>query len=130
VRTAENGRTCILVVDDVEEVRDGLQSLLESDGYQVEAARSEKRAIECAIRNPPQLILVNLAGSPEEVIAAARRIGQSGGPEGRVPIVLFCIEGIEESEVALGGSVYGTRPDNFNDLRQLLQRLLHVLPAD
>jgi CheY-like chemotaxis protein len=60
------------VVDDVEEVRDGITLLLESDGYLIEAARSEKYAIECALRTPPQLILVNLAGSSEDVIEAAQ----------------------------------------------------------
>jgi CheY-like chemotaxis protein len=125
----KNAGAVILIVDDVEEVRDGLQSLLESDGYRVEAVRSEKYAIECAIRTPPQLILVNLAGSPEEVIAGARRIGQNANLQDRVPMVLFCIDGLEGAEVHLGGSLYSTRPDNFNDLRQFLQRLLHFLPG-
>ena len=51
----------ILVVDDVEEVLDALEKLLESDGYSVDAARTEDRALECAQRNPPDLILLNLA---------------------------------------------------------------------
>jgi CheY-like chemotaxis protein len=103
--TGENGQFGILVIDDIDEISDGLQFLLESDGYRVEAARSEKYAIESAIRNPPQLILVNLAGSLEEVIAAARRIGQKASLKGRVPVVLFCVEGIEGSEVHLGGTL-------------------------
>jgi CheY-like chemotaxis protein len=119
------GSPVILVVDDIEEVRDGLQSLLESDGYRVEVARSEKYAIDCAIRRPPGLVLINLAGSPEQVIAAARRIGNYAHLRSRVPMVLFCIEGLEGAEVHLGEGLYTTRPDNFNALRRLLQRLLY-----
>lgn len=124
-----NAKVMILVVDDIEEIRDGLAALLQSDGYKVEAARSETFAIECALRNPPQLILVNLAGSPEQVIAAGRRINLRANLRDRVPVVLFCVEGIEEIELHLGGCLYSTRPDNFNHLRRLLEHLLCVTPA-
>jgi len=44
-----------------------------------------------------------------------------------VPVVLFCIEGIGDGdEVALGHNVHLSRPDNFNQLRKLLIRLLKV----
>jgi CheY-like chemotaxis protein len=125
----ENADLVILVVDDVEEIRDGLTALLQSDGYKVEATRSEACAIEYALRKPPQLILVNLAGSPEQVIAAGRRINRDAHLRDRVPVVLFCIEGIEETKVHLGGCLYGARPDNFNHLRSLLRHLLHPAPA-
>jgi CheY-like chemotaxis protein len=131
VRVKENSSVAIpvLIVDDVEEIRDVITLLLESDGYFVEAARSEKQAIQCALRTPPQLILVNLAGSPEDVIASARSISQNASLQDHVPVVLFCVEGIEGAEVHLGGSLYSTWPDNFNHLRQFLQRLLNSSPA-
>jgi CheY-like chemotaxis protein len=129
MRTQENTDLLVLVLNDVEEIRDGLAALLQSDGYQVEATRSEASAIECALRKSPQLILVNLAGSPEQVIAAGRRINDEARLQDRVPIVLFCIEGIEETKIHLGGCLYSTRPDNFNHLRSLLQHLLFSAPT-
>jgi CheY-like chemotaxis protein len=115
----------ILVVDDVEEVLDALEKLLESDGYSVEAARSEDRAVECAQRNPPDLVLVNLGIAPDGVVAAVRRIKARAQLADDVPIVLFCIESVAEgAEVDLGNGVYATRPDNFNQLRGLIARLL------
>jgi two-component system KDP operon response regulator KdpE len=115
----------ILVVDDVEEVLDALEKLLESDGYSVEAARSEDRAVECAQRNPPDLVLVNLGIPPDEVVAAVRRLKARAQLADDVPIVLFCIESVAEgAEVDLGNGVYATRPDNFNQLRALIARLL------
>jgi len=66
------------VVDDVEEVLDGVEKLLQADGYSVDTARSEERAVECARCSPPQLILLNLDEAPDQVTATARRIRTRG----------------------------------------------------
>jgi CheY-like chemotaxis protein len=123
-----NANLVILVVDDVEEVRDGVAALLQSDGYKVEAVRSEAGAIASALRKPPNLILINLAGSPRQVIEAGRRINREAHLQDCVPIVLFCVEGIEGTKVNLGGSLYSTKPDSFNHLRRILQLFLHPAP--
>jgi len=42
-----------------------------------------------------------------------------------VPVVVFCAQDISEGqEVAIKGNVYLTNPDNFNQLRSLVARLL------
>ncbi|MEO6391951.1 MAG: response regulator [Pyrinomonadaceae bacterium] len=116
----------VLVVEDVAETRDGIERLLKSDGYQVEVARDEADAILSARRSPPDLILVSLAGPPIEVIAVAGRIRARSGTSQEVPLVIFCIlEAHEGGEVAIGKNVHITHPDNFNQLRGLLSRLLN-----
>lgn len=116
----------ILVVEDVHETRDGIEKLLHADGYRVAVARDEGDAVESARREPPDLILVSLAGSLGEVIFIARRIRERAGIADDTPVVAFCIEEIREGEeVALGQNVHVTRPDNFNQLRRLLVRLLN-----
>lgn len=115
----------ILVVEDVHETRDGIEKLLKVDGYRVALARDERDAIESAQRECPDLILVSLAGFPGEVILAARRIRQRAEVGEQVPVVVFCNQEIGEGdEVAIGQNVHVTRPDNFNQLRNLLTRLL------
>jgi len=115
----------ILVVEDVHETRDGIEKLLHADGYRVAVARDEGDAVESARRESPDLILVSLAGSLGEVIFIARRIRERSGIADDTPVVAFCIEEIREGEeVALGQNVHVTRPDNFNQLRRLLIRLL------
>jgi CheY-like chemotaxis protein len=115
----------ILIVEDVHETRDGMEKLLTADGYRVSLARDEKDAIDNAQIKPPDLILVSLAGLPNEVIVAARRIRENAAVGENVPIVIFCVEAIGEGgEVAIGQNVYLTRPDNFNQLRSLLARML------
>jgi CheY-like chemotaxis protein len=115
----------ILVVEDVHETRDGIEKLLQADGYRLTLARNERDAIELAQFKRPDLILVGLAGLPGEVLVAVRRIREGAKVGEQVPVVIFCIEDIGEGdEVAIGRNVYVTRPDNFNQLRSLLARLL------
>jgi len=121
-----NDGPIILVVEDVEETRDGIERLLKVSGYQVDPARDEQDAVVQAHRNHPNLILVSLAGPPADVISAASRIRERAELSEEVPVVIFCIEPIEQgAEVDIGANVYITRPDNFNQLRGFLRRLLH-----
>lgn len=119
----------ILVVEDIEETRDGIELLLKANGYRVEGARDEQSAVESAGRKRPDLILLSLGGLPRDVIFTARQIRKRAGLGENVPVVIFCIEEIGEGdEVAVGQNVYVTRPDNFDQLRDLVARLLHVIP--
>jgi CheY-like chemotaxis protein len=119
----------ILVVEDVQETREGIEKLLLVDGYRIALARDEQDGIESARRQRPDLILVSLAGMPREVILSARRIRESAAIGEDVPVVVFCIDEIAQGdEIAIGENVHVTRPDNFNQLRSLLARLLQTIP--
>ena len=118
----------ILVVEDVHETRDGIEKLLIADGYRVALARDEHDAIESAHRTRPDLILVSLAGLPLDVVLSARSIRQRAEVGEHVPVVVFCIEGLAEGEEAeIEENVYITRPDNFNQLRRFIARLLNQI---
>ena len=124
-----NMNLIILVVEDVQETREGIKKLLLADGYRIALARDEEDGIESARRQRPDLILVSLAGLPREVIGSARRIRQNAAIGEDVPVVVFCVEEIAQGdEIAIGENVHVTRPDNFNQLRSLLARLLHRIP--
>lgn len=119
----------VLVVEDVAETRDGIERLLKADGYRVAVARDEQDAIKSARLKTPDLILLSLAGLSSEVTATARRIRERAEVGEGVPIVVFCIgELAEGDEVAIGQNVYVTRPDNFNQLRSLISRLVSKIP--
>jgi CheY-like chemotaxis protein len=116
----------ILVVEDVRETRDGIEKLLRSDGYRVALAEGERDAIDSASRHGPDLILVSLAGPKDEVIRSASRIRECAATGDQIPVVVFRIEDLAEGEeVAIGPRIYVTSPDNFNQLRGLLARLLN-----
>jgi len=117
----------ILVVEDVHETRDGIEKLLKVDGYRVVLARDELDGIERAQRQRPDLILVSLAGTPSEVLICGRRIRESAASE-EVPIVGFDFDEIAAgAEVAIGKNVHITHPDNFNQLRDFIARLLQTI---
>jgi len=126
--TREDAMPLILVVEDVHETRDGIEKLLIADGYRVALARDERDAIESVQRTRPDLILVSLAGSSHEVVFRARNIRNSSQAGDSIPVVMFCIDGIGEGdEVAIGQNVHLTHPDNFNQLRSLIARLLNKI---
>ena len=104
-----NTNPIILVVEDVQETRDGIERLLLVDGYRVALARDEQDGIESAQRQRPDLILVSLAGVPGEVILSARRIRAKAAIGEDVPVVVFCVDEIPQGdEVAIGENVHVT----------------------
>lgn len=127
--TENGGRSIILVLEDVEETRDGMEKLLTASGYRVIPARTEAGAIDQAKHEHPSLILVSLGGAETAVIAAAKRVREGAALSEDVPIVIFCSPTRPEGvEVEMGQDIYVTRPDNFDQLRALLRRLLPVQP--
>jgi len=129
-RSDDEIRIRILVVNDVEETRDGLEKLLTADGYDVDPARTEHDAVRKARADPPDVILISLRGGRSEWIAAATRIREDANLKENTPVVLFCVAELPEStEIKLEGSIYLIRPDNFNQLREVLKRVLHAAPG-
>jgi len=115
----------ILVTDDVEETRDGIEKLLTAGGYRVLAARNEADAVEKARRQRPDLILVSLSGRADAMIESGRRIRDGAGLGDEVPVVVFCVQTVSQgAELAVGHNLYATRPDNFDQLRAFIGRLL------
>ncbi len=121
-------RSVILIVEDVEETRYGIERLLTASGYQVSTAKDEEEAIQKARLHHPDLILISMGLDAVRVLPIARRIRERAGLE-EVPVVVFCVASLNEGdEVAAGYNVYMTRPDNFDQLRALLSRLVRKLP--
>jgi len=115
----------ILVVEDVYETRAGIDTLLKSNGYRVAFASADEEAINSTRPERPDLILVSGSALPDNVLVKVDRIRKEAAVGDEVPVVVFCAHDIPEGEeVAIGGNVYLTNPDNFNQLRSLVARLL------
>jgi CheY-like chemotaxis protein len=115
----------ILVVEDVQETRDAIEALLKNSGYDVEPARDEKEAVERAAWNSPDLVLISLGGSPDQVLNTAYIIRARAGLGCHIPIVIFSIQTMPEgAEQEIGENIHLARPDNFDQLRVLLARVL------
>ena len=124
LRQAER-RWLILVVEDVYETRAGIDTLLKANGYRVAFAPIEGEPIHSTRPERPDLILVSGASLPTNVLGDVSGMRKEAGVGDDVPVVVFCAQDIPEGEeVAIGGNVYLTNPDNFNQLRGLVARLL------
>ncbi len=119
----------ILVVECDRGIRDGIEDLLTVDGYTVLTASDEQGAAAMVRRGRPDLILVCVGEPPPDLISAANRIRESAQSNENIPVVIFCGKAVAEgAEVACGSDVYVTSPENFNQLRSFLKRLLIELP--
>lgn len=122
-------RQVILVLDDIEETRDLIKRMLGRSGCSVNLARDEEDAILRARSESPDLVLVSLGLELDQLLAAAHRIRQKGAVGQDVAIIIFCVPTIPEgAEIEVKQNVYVTRPDNFDQLRGLLHRLLRNGP--
>ena len=129
LRQAEK-RWLILVVEDVYETRAGIDTLLKANGYRVAFAGIKGEAMNSTRPERPDLILVSGASLPTNVLVNVGRMRKEAGVGDEVPAVVFCAQDIPEGEeVAIGGNVYLTNPDNFNQLRRLVARLLPAVSS-
>ena len=80
---------------------------------------------------------MSLGFEREELVATAQRIRNRAALSQDIAVVIFCVPTIPEgAEMEVNENVYVTRPDNFDQLRYFLRRLLRIhdlfpkLPAD
>jgi DNA-binding response OmpR family regulator len=116
----------ILLVEDVEEIRDAAAELLISDGYNVAAARDEEDAVLRAKQQVPSILLINLPGPYIGVLQIALRIRERAALSKDIPILIFGADTISEgAELEMSGNILVTSPDNFDELRESIRRLLN-----
>jgi CheY-like chemotaxis protein len=119
----------ILAIEDEEETRYGIKRLLTAGGYHVDAVKNEEEAALVTALHLPDLILISRSLHAIQALAVATRIRERTGLGDEVPVVFFCVTSLGEgAEAAVGYNVYLTWPDNFDQLRALLSRLLRKLP--
>lgn len=122
-RTAE---PVVLVVEDFEDNRFMMRRLLEMSGYRVVEAVNGEQAVEAAVNEKPDLILMDLSLPKLDGLAATRRIRQQDGLS-RTPIVAVSAHDTTDfhaDALAAGCNEYVTKPIDFDQLESLLKRLL------
>jgi len=119
-------RNRILLVEDFEDGRVALSKLLQVEGYTVLEATDGAQAIEIAIRERPDLVLMDLSLPVVDGLTATRKIRQTPGLEA-IPII--ALSGYDPAELASdaqfsGISDYLTKPVDFDLLLDMLPRFL------
>ncbi|HEV2882758.1 MAG TPA: response regulator [Pyrinomonadaceae bacterium] len=126
----ENRRTILLVEED-DETRRILKVSLQIDGYRVLPALNEEDALDRVAGRGAQadLVLVNLVGkTPEDGLAAGRRIRAHAKYDGHTPLVVIAEKygkELEGTNVNVSGNDWITYPEDHDQLRNLLARLLN-----
>jgi CheY-like chemotaxis protein len=95
-------RASILVVDDEEDVRGYLSSLLEDNGYAVETAEDGNQAWRLIEAQPPDLILLDLM-MPEQTGTGLYRMLHDHKTVRDIPVIV--ISGLAGRNVAVGKTV-------------------------
>jgi len=116
----------VLLVEDTEDNRQMMRRLLEMSGYRVVEAINGKEAIEVASEVLPEVILMDLSLPLIDGLAATRRIRSL--PElTKVPIVAVSAHDTADfhsEALAAGCDAYITKPIDYPELEEIIQRLL------
>lgn len=125
--TESNGeRPTVLVVEDFEDNRFMMRRLLEMSGYRVVEAVNGRQAVEKAQSERPDIILMDLSLPMLDGLAATRQIRSYEGLH-KVPIVAVSAHDSADfhaEALAAGCNEYVTKPIDFDQLVQLLTRLI------
>ena len=120
------GETTIMVVEDFEDNRFMMRRLLEMSGYRVVEAENGEEAVERAQSERPDLILMDISLPLLDGLSATRRI-RSHTELSRVPVVAVSAHDTADfhaEALAAGCNEYLTKPIDFDELEQLLDRFL------
>jgi DNA-binding response OmpR family regulator len=116
----------ILVVDDDPDILAVVRINLELEGFEVETAEDGREAVDKAVAEPPQLILLDIMMPRMDGLTALRRI-RSHASTGNTSIILLTARGLPEDRVRgleLGADDYITKPF---DISELVARVKAVL---
>lgn len=123
---SDERRKTVLVVDDDSNIRYLVASVLRKAGYQVVEASDGDEAITVANREPPDLILMDLAMPQRSGISAIYRIRKNLALRD-VPIVAvtaYSSADMHRDALKAGCQSYLTKPFNVEELKSVVSRLL------
>jgi CheY-like chemotaxis protein len=103
----------ILVVEDQDSIRRMIEALVQARGYQVTAVSSGVKALDVAMTDPPDIVLLdlNLPGQYDGFDVCSRLRGDPGTRT--VPVVIISAMDDDESRAratAAGATAYYTKP--------------------
>ncbi len=119
----------ILVVDDDEDIGRGLEINLSKEGYKVLRANNGNTAIDSAIRNNPDLILLDVAMPEVNGFDVCRELRRKGFD---APIIMLTAKSEEIDRVVgleIGADDYVPKPFSLRELQARIRARLRRKPA-
>lgn len=117
----------ILVVEDYEDTSLAMRLALEDQGYRILEAADGAQAVEVAMRERPDIILMDLQLPVMDGLAATERI--RANPE-MSEVVIVAVTAHQEADyraraLAAGCNAFVSKPIDFEWLNELLVNLVH-----
>lgn len=124
---AERSSARILVAEDHLDSRDALRALLEAFGYSVVIATNGQEAVDLALAEEPDLILMDIMMPVLDGFEATRHLRRQP-PTSHIPIIaVTAMEGAQELALHAGADDYVRKPI---DIRTLLKKVDALLTRD
>jgi two-component system OmpR family response regulator len=122
----------LLVVDDEPTVRELLPATLRYAGFEVASAATGEEALASALREPPDLVLLDVMLPDMDGFEVIRRLreqptGLAGSRRDQIPVLFLTARDATQDKInglLLGGDDYVTKPF---DLQELIARIRAVL---
>ncbi|MDQ3907301.1 MAG: response regulator [Acidobacteriota bacterium] len=120
------GPLTVLVIEDFEDTRFLMRLEMEKRGYRVLEATNGEEGVESALRERPDIILMDIGLPVLDGIAATRRLRQREEMRDTLIVALTAHHETEyrASALSAGCDAYLTKPIDFDWLIDLLSRLL------
>lgn len=121
------GQKTVLVAEDSVDTRAVLRRVLAYDGYRVVEAADGREAVEVAMCEHPDLVVMDLNMPVMDGLAAVERIRELRGRCGNVPVVAvtaFDTYGMREAALEAGCNAYLLKPLVLDELESTVAALL------
>jgi len=127
----EASRPLVLVVEDHEDTRVLLKTMLEMRGYSVALAEDGEEGVRAASREHPRLVIMDATLPRLDGLAATRRIRSDSSLEG-VPVIFLSGHAqpdFRAEALDAGGTEFFVKPVMLEELAAALERHLRVPDA-
>lgn len=124
-RTKSRTKYRILIVEDEDEIRHYLRDELSSE-YHIKESRNGKEALECVLKDKPDLIISDVMMPEMDGITLSRKIKQNININ-HIPIVLLTAKSKTEDRLEgleIGADAYLVKPFNTEILKQTISNLI------
>jgi CheY-like chemotaxis protein len=114
----------ILIAEDHYDSREALRILLEAVGYRVTVAVDGRAAVDLALADPPDLVLMDVMMPELDGFEATRRLRRNDATRSVPIIVVTAMEGAQRIAAEAGADDFVAKPINTRLLLHKIQELL------
>jgi CheY-like chemotaxis protein len=123
-----DGSATILIAEDHLDSRDAMRALLEAFGYRVVEAVNGRQAVDMAVQDRPDLILMDIMMPELDGFEATRELRRHRSTS-RIPIIaVTAMEGAQQLALQAGANDYIRKPIDIHGLVSKVHDWLQVAP--